>query len=249
MGRPLTQDGLPRNETMSITTYSRVAAELAQWLRHYQPGQWLPSEQQLAEQFAVNRHTLRRAVDLLIQDGQLERQQGKGCRVIAPLHRYPIGPHTHFTEALRQQGAAPVSRVLELHRIDVPPTLIPNLRCPSDSRVIHIRTWRQLDSQPYGIFDHYLPNLDWWPVLRHFQQGSLHHYLRDQLGVSLRRHSTRIRAQLPGKEPCRLLNIGPDTPVFKTRTLNLCADSNTPAEWTESVVRADLIELVMESPL
>ena len=41
-------------------------------------GERLPSERDLAEQFAVSRMTLRQAVSLLVEEGVLERRVGSG---------------------------------------------------------------------------------------------------------------------------------------------------------------------------
>ena len=44
-------------------------------------GERLPSERDLAEQFAVSRMTLRQAVSLLVEEGVLERRVGKDTLV------------------------------------------------------------------------------------------------------------------------------------------------------------------------
>lgn len=44
-------------------------------------GERLPSERDLAEQFAVSRMTLRQAVSLLVEEGVLERRVGSGTFV------------------------------------------------------------------------------------------------------------------------------------------------------------------------
>ncbi len=53
---------LSRHPTTYPTRYQQIAAQLEQELRtQYRCGDYLPSEQQLAERYQVNRHTLRRA--------------------------------------------------------------------------------------------------------------------------------------------------------------------------------------------
>ena len=51
-----------------------LAAVLRDELQRMSPGDYLPGEVQLAARFAVNRHTLRRAVDELVLEGRLLRQ-------------------------------------------------------------------------------------------------------------------------------------------------------------------------------
>ena len=48
----------------------------------YKPGDYLPSERDLAVQFGVDRHTLRSALLELELLGLLDRRQGAGCKVI-----------------------------------------------------------------------------------------------------------------------------------------------------------------------
>ena len=63
--------------------WSRIAHELADAIGQgvYAPGERLPSEHALAGQFGVNRHTLRQAVQALVQEGHLRVQQGSGTYV------------------------------------------------------------------------------------------------------------------------------------------------------------------------
>jgi GntR family phosphonate transport system transcriptional regulator len=63
--------------------WTRIAADLADAIARgvYPPGQRLPSEHALAEQFGVNRHTIRRSLADLIGQGLLRATQGSGTYV------------------------------------------------------------------------------------------------------------------------------------------------------------------------
>ncbi len=67
----------------SLRLYQQVAAVLEQAIGEgrYQPGQRLPPERDLAEEFAVSRPTVRRAVIALEIRGLLEARQGSGVYV------------------------------------------------------------------------------------------------------------------------------------------------------------------------
>jgi GntR family transcriptional regulator len=45
------------------------------------PGQWLPSERQLAESYGAVRSTIRQAVQMLVEVGLVEHHEGSGARV------------------------------------------------------------------------------------------------------------------------------------------------------------------------
>src|SRR5699024_2564656 len=73
------------------TRHHEIAAKLEQELRqHYRCGDYLPAEQQLAARFQVNRHTLRRAIDQLVEKGWVQRRQGVGVLVLMRPFDYPL---------------------------------------------------------------------------------------------------------------------------------------------------------------
>ena len=75
---------LSTHPTSYPTRYQEIAAKLEQELRqHYRCGDYLPAEQQLAARFEVNRHTLRRAIDQLVEKGWVQRRQGVGVLVLS----------------------------------------------------------------------------------------------------------------------------------------------------------------------
>lgn len=55
------------------------------------PGECLPSGGELAKRYGVSRHTLRRAVDELVDSGLVERRHGKGVYVLDTYLDYQIG--------------------------------------------------------------------------------------------------------------------------------------------------------------
>src|SRR5471030_3354054 len=104
---------LSRPPTSHATVYQQIAAELEHELRNgYRCGDYLPPEQQLAERFQVNRHTLRRAVDQLVDRGWLQRRQGIGILVLMRPYDYPLHARTHFSQNLLDQGSHPTSELL-----------------------------------------------------------------------------------------------------------------------------------------
>ncbi len=73
---------LPRDETLA----NRVAVQLEAFIlrQHFQPGDRLPSERELAQQFGVSRTVIREAVRVLVAKDMLEVQPGSGTRIRNP---------------------------------------------------------------------------------------------------------------------------------------------------------------------
>ena len=89
-----------------IAVWRQIGESLADDIRNklYLAGEQLPSEPELAAKFAVNRHTIRRAMGELEQSGLVRIEQGRGTFVQEHAIDYAIGKRTRFSENLRSQG-------------------------------------------------------------------------------------------------------------------------------------------------
>ncbi len=94
--------------------YASLRAEIAQGA--WPPGARLPSEAALATRFDVNRHTVRRALQALAEEGLVHARRGAGVFVRAAPLRYPIGQRTRFRQNLLSAGRTPSRKLLGLTR-------------------------------------------------------------------------------------------------------------------------------------
>jgi len=69
--------------TFQTPKYMQLKDELLSWIAsgRYRPGDKLPSENELAEQYSLSRQTVRQSIGELVQEGWLVREQGKGTFV------------------------------------------------------------------------------------------------------------------------------------------------------------------------
>ncbi|WGV99093.1 phosphonate metabolism transcriptional regulator PhnF [Vibrio sp. YMD68] len=214
--------------------------------RYFQGGEYLPAESTLAKRFDVNRHTVRRAIDELVFNGLIERQQGRGNMVVSQPFDYPLHSGAHFTDNLLEQGSLPTSQVIERSLVAANDKISSLFDLPAESKVIKLRTLRKIDGMPASVIDHYLANVNWWPVVKYFEVGSLHAYLKDKLGIELSRRTTRLRAAMPTKTDCRLLQLPAKTPVMVFKTTNVIKGTEQIVEFSSSHTRSDLVEIVLE---
>jgi GntR family phosphonate transport system transcriptional regulator len=238
---------LSRHPTSYPTRYQQIAAELELELRNgYRCGDYLPPEQQLADRFQVNRHTLRRAVDELVERGWLQRRQGVGTLVLMRPYDYPLHAQARFSQNLLEQGSHPTSERLLAVLRPCTDHVATALSRQEGETVIHLRTLRRVNGVPVSVIDHYLPDLDWWPSLQNFHNGSLHDFIRTEIKQTLTRRTTRINARRALAKESKLLEIVPQAPLLCVRTLNTCDGSGNVAEYSVGMTRADMIELTME---
>jgi len=83
----------------------------------YDRGAKLPAEAQLAERFGVNRHTVRRALADMSEQGLVHARRGAGVFVAARPTDYPVGKRIRFHQNIRRAGRVPSKKVLRLETL------------------------------------------------------------------------------------------------------------------------------------
>ena len=74
-------------------------------------GDRLPTEAQLAGRFGVNRHTVRRALAVMAEEGLVHSRRGSGVFVAATPTDYAIGRRVRFHQNIAASGRNPTKRV------------------------------------------------------------------------------------------------------------------------------------------
>ena len=232
-----------RNEG-SLPIYRQIRDVLVNEIQEqYKAGESLPAENELAQHFSVNRHTLRRAIDELVTDGFVERHHGKGVFVLEPKINYTLGCKTRFTETLQSQGKSTASRVLLKKIIPAGSGVAEKLKVEKGENVIFVETLREVEKNPFCIISHFLPLQMCSAVFDNYNSGSLHAFLKQQCGVELLRRESLISAVLPEVEDARLLNMPRHAPVLRVKSLNFDVKSNKPIEYAVTRFRGDVTQL------
>jgi len=78
----------------------------------YAPGMAIPSENDLAETYGINRLTVRSAIDALVHEGLLKRIQGKGVYVLGRKIERDLDTLGGFTQTMIEKNAKPYTKTL-----------------------------------------------------------------------------------------------------------------------------------------
>lgn len=224
--------------------YRQIRDVLANELQElYKSGDLLPPENDLAQRFGVNRHTLRRAIDELVADGLVERHHGKGVFVLEPAIYYCIGTSTRFTETLQSKGKATASRVLRKQVVPARGGVASRLQIKDGDKVIFIETLREVEEKPFCIISHFLPGKKFPEVLEHYSNGSLHEFIKSHYAIELIRTESLVSAILPNTEDACLLNMPRQSPILRVKSINLDSKTNKPIEYAVTRFRGDATQL------
>lgn len=225
------------------TVYSQISRLLEDEIRTlFKPGDCLPSESELADRFAVNRHTIRRAIEELITTGLVERRHGKGTFVLDGPIDYSLGQATNFTEALESSGKAASSRLLRKLLIPARGGVAQRLGLEEDATVIWFETLRMADGHPVCLISHFLPAHLFPGLFNEYHGGALHPLLR-QMGIQIRRQESLVSAILPKGDDASLLGMPINQPVLRVKSVNTNIADGMPIEYALTRFRADRIQL------
>lgn len=130
--------------------YYVVKGHLAQMLEQLAPGEVLPPERSLAEDFSTSRTTIRQALLELAIEGRLVRMQGRGTFAALPKIAQPL-LLTSYTEDMRRRGMAARSKLLSVGAVPAGEELAGRLEVRPKARVLRIERLRMAGEEPMAI--------------------------------------------------------------------------------------------------
>lgn len=210
----------------------------------FKPGDRLPSEQILCSRFGVSRITVRKALDLLVREGFIFRERGRGTFVTVPPLKQPA-QIISFTEELKRLGLKPSTKVLKTEIFSEKKKIALCLSLNIEEEIVLIKRLRLANGEPIGIESSYLPHKLFPNILSEDLSSSLTKITQKRYHLFLRRATQKVKAIPVSKKEASLLRIKPGAPVlYLERTSFL--EGNRPAEYLEAIYRSDKYELTME---
>ncbi|ACC74273.1 GntR family transcriptional regulator [Paraburkholderia phymatum] len=144
------EERLPRYQRLRDEMVDLIAA------RHWKPGEAIPTEQALARSYDVAVGTVRKAVDLLVAEGLLERFQGRGTFVRRASFDSSLFRFFRF-QTRQGERRIPESRILRREVVDAPSAVAATLQISSSARVIQMSRLRLIDDVPMLAEEIWLP--------------------------------------------------------------------------------------------
>ncbi len=204
---------------MADFVYRTVMHDIKQnILNNKYDGMRLPDERSLAEHYQVSRSSMKRAMELLSQQGIVFKKRGSGT-FINPLYlknqslfRYE-GSNLGLTDSLKVPGKKQGIALLDYNVIKAPGAIRQDLFLNEDDFVYEFRRLRYLDEQPFLIETGYVP-IKIVPELKpeHLQK-SLFNYLEDTQNKVVTKAFLNITVEPSDKEDQAHLKLSAKEPV------------------------------------
>jgi len=198
------------------------------------PGDKLPTEYELSRKFMVNRHTVRRALSYLQDEGFIESTQGRGTFVRRPARHVILNRRPRFAEAVILKGHRPSVRVLRLDIRSSEPQVAAELGLAPGAPIVFLERLRLVDDEPTGLSLHHF-SAERFPTFPEMYRarGTITQTLIDSGVPDYTRRRTSITSRLSMPNEAELLHVPRHIPLLIQRYLNVDG-LGRPLEYGES---------------
>lgn len=210
-------------------------------------GKRLPGEMEIAANYHVNRHTVRRALATLAERGLVRAERGSGTYVEAPRLAYPLRSRTRFSEIVGAGGREPRGQLIGASEEPATRELARKLGLKTGAPLVRIEALRLADRSPICV------GTTWLAAERFADAGRIYERVRSMTqllahyGVrDYRRASTRVTAAIVDATDAIRLDLALGRPVLVVDSTDVDADGK-PLLTTRARFAAERIEFVVEN--
>ena len=233
-----------------VSLWRQIADRIRQSIANgaYDNTGMMPAETVLAEQFGVNRHTVRAAVSALAREGVLRSERGRGTFIIRQdRFTMPISRRTRFSEGLSAQARVFDGDILEEAEEVADARLADRLALEPKAAVLRVETVRRADGVALSRASSWFPALrfsgmatayrETGSITRAFAKLGLKDYVRKQ---------TEVSASHASPEDCHALGLSPGAIVLVAQSLNTDLDG-VPVQYAVTRFAADRVTLSLDT--
>lgn len=226
---------------MRTIRYQQIADELRTRLAAVGAGAVLPSEADLSTEFGVSRVTIRRALEILRDQGLVDARQGFGWYVAGEPLRQHLDELGTIEGQLEKRGIKPERRVVEFEYRTAPKRVAEVL---GTDQVLRVKRLNLADGRPFAVVTVWCPA----ELGHHLSRRDVErHPFYALLGVDLRGATQTIGADAVGHDDGALLGIPSGSPVLRCERITTDT-AGRPVLMSEHVFPARRTEFVVDLP-
>ncbi|MDO9639231.1 MAG: phosphonate metabolism transcriptional regulator PhnF [Pseudotabrizicola sp.] len=210
----------PTRTALWTSIAETLSAEIAKG--HYRPGDKLPTEAQLSVRFGVNRHTVRHAVQSLVQAGTLHSRRGSGVFVMLQPTDYPLGLRVRFHQNIAASGRTASRQFNRLETRGCDAGEAEALGLTAGAPVHVVEGVSMADGQPVAVFRSVFPAGRFPDLLTHAAKTPSITAALSACGVAdYTRRSTRITARLANAVQAVALRLAEGAAILRSEAVNV----------------------------
>lgn len=206
----------------------------------YEIGDRLPSEPTLMDAYGVSRETVRKAMEMLVGNGLIRRERGRGSTVIA--NRSSSSPQrvVSYLRRTSQDRVRPVKEVISSSFGPAEERVATALALTPGEDVFSLERLRTSDGEPCYL-EHLFMQRSFIPEAsaHDFSKESLRAYVGEILKTTWSSVNQRISSIPADEHAATLLDIAPGTPLLRIEKVSFDV-RNVPREYVVTDYRSDM---------
>ncbi|MGD6817831.1 trehalose operon repressor [Metabacillus sp. 84] len=231
---------------MAKTKYQVVYQELLETIQEgpLNPGDVLPSENVLSEKYEASRETIRKALNLLAQNGHIQKIKGKGSVVLDTQRMsFPVSGLVSFKELAKTFSSKAVTKVHQLALVHADEPIMNQLTSGNNADIWKVVRSREISGEKIILDKDYLDKKTVPFLSKEICENSIYEYLEGELGLKIGYAEKEITVEECTSEDRAYLDLYDYAHVVVVKNYVYLEDT-TLFQYTESRHRLDKFRFV-----
>jgi GntR family transcriptional regulator len=204
----------------------------------WKPGDIIPTEQELMEQYDISRSTTRQAILALVNDGYLHREKSKGTIVSSPTGRMRfVGSLMSFSEEMDSKKIPHYSQIISQQIVPATDVIAEKFNVEIGSSMYFLKRVRFINDRPFLLDEHFIPYYLCKGIEEKYKNNtSLYKLLKLDYNFNL--HHGQIEFEpivSKSKEVIDLLKVNPTTSLLYVSRM-VYSDQDTPLDYFTAII-------------
>lgn len=145
------------NKNSPLPLYYQLKENILKALKNkeFKVGERLPAERELAEYHNISRMTVKKAIDILVDNGYLIRKQGSGTYVNDYQASYSISPLMSFSQEMEKKNLNYSSQILSFKKIQNK-KIAAKMNLKVETKLLQLERLRLIEKKPFLLENTFL---------------------------------------------------------------------------------------------
>lgn len=199
----------------------------------------LASEKEMMDEYRVSRDTVRKSLNMLEQNGYIQKKKGKGSFVLdINKFNFPVSGVVSFKEISKKIGRDSKTILESLEEKQPKSSIARNLEIDSSETIWKIIRTREIDGEKVILDKDYIPKKFVNSITAEICKDSLYNYFENDLGLLIAYAKKEITVQRASEEDKKYLDMKDFDMVVVVKSFTYLDDTSL-FQYTESRHRPD----------